>query len=223
MSLKQELCWRHYSLPNRLRLCNSVVTSTILYDCGSWTMTLNRERRLRTVQRQMLRKVWGFTGRKKGVHDYNPTSDQTASTLSTPSSSLSSSEASLSSENSFEGARATEYEEGWVEWQKRTARCIDAAMASGKIINWVREQRRRKWTWAGHILRRTDGRWTTRMVNWIPHGGERGPGRPPTRWEDSLDSFAKSRGFKWQDVAREHRAWYIWKSDLVGDHGNGKD
>ena len=64
---------------------------------------------------------------------------------------------------------------------------------------------------------------TQRMVNWIPHGGERGPGRPPTRWEDSLDSFAKSRGFKWQDVARDRRAWDDWKSAFVGDDGNGEE
>ena len=71
-------------------------------------------------------------------------------------------------------------------------------------------------------MRRTDGRWTTRMVNWIPHGGERGPGRPATRWEDSLDSFAKSRGFKWQEVARDRRAWDSWTAAFAGDDENGE-
>ena len=66
-----------------------------------------------------------------------------------------------------------------------------------------------------------DGRWTTRMVNWIPHGGERGPGRPATRWEDSLESFAKSKGFRWQDVAKDRDAWDSWESAFVGADENG--
>ena len=61
------------------------------------------------------------------------------------------------------------------------------------------------------------------MVNWIPHGGERGPGRPPTRWEDSLDSLTKLKGFKFQEVARDRRAWDGWKSAFVGDDGNGEE
>ena len=60
------------------------------------------------------------------------------------------------------------------------------------------------------------------MVNWVPHGGERGPGRPATRWEDSLDSFAKLRGFKWQEVAKDRRAWDSWESPFVGDDRNGE-
>ena len=115
MSSKQELCGRHYSLPDRLRLCNSVVTPTILYGCGAWMMTLSRERRLRTVQRQRLRKVWGLTRRQKGDHDQDPTDTQATPTISSPSSA--SSVSSISSDNSCEGGRAAEYEEGWIEWQ----------------------------------------------------------------------------------------------------------
>ena len=43
-----------------------------------------------------------------------------------------------------------------------------------------------------------------------------------TRWEDSLDSFAKSRGFKWQEVARDHDVWWSWKSTFVDDDENGE-
>ena len=61
------------------------------------------------------------------------------------------------------------------------------------------------------------------MVNWIPHGGERRPGRPATRWEDSLDSFAKSSGFKWQELARDRDAWDNLESVFVDGNRNGKD
>ena len=57
MSLKKELCGRHYSLDDRMRLFDAVVTPTILYGSGSWTMTQSREERLRTTQRKMLRKI----------------------------------------------------------------------------------------------------------------------------------------------------------------------
>ena len=59
MSLKKELCGRHYSLDDRMRLFNAVVTPTILYGSASWTMTQSREERLRTTQKKMLRKIWG--------------------------------------------------------------------------------------------------------------------------------------------------------------------
>ena len=52
-------------------------------------------------------------------------------------------------------------------------------------------------------------------MDWIPHGGERGPGRPSTRWEDALESFAKASGFKWQDVAKDRIAWSEWESAFV--------
>ena len=42
-----------------------------------------------------------------------------------------------------------------------------------------------------HVLRRTDARWTRRILHWIPYGGERRRGRPATRWEDSLEAYAR--------------------------------
>ncbi|KAE9415612.1 hypothetical protein Angca_006091, partial [Angiostrongylus cantonensis] len=35
---------------------------------------------------------------------------------------------------------------------------------------------------AGHIMRRTDDRWTKRTVEWTPRECKRSLGRPPTRW-----------------------------------------
>jgi hypothetical protein len=45
-----------------------------------------------------------------------------------------------------------------------------------------------KWQWAGHIARRTDGRWGGKVLEWRPRTGRRSVGRPPTRWTGkSLD------------------------------------
>ncbi len=52
---------------------------------------------------------------------------------------------------------------------------------------WIREQtkvgdilmtiKNKKWTWAGHVMRRCDNRWTTRVTEWQPMNGRRNQGR----------------------------------------------
>ncbi len=31
----------------------------------------------------------------------------------------------------------------------------------------------KKWTWTGHVMRRRDNRWTTRVTEWQPRNGRR--------------------------------------------------
>ncbi len=50
-----------------------------------------------------------------------------------------------------------------------------------KRASWIREQmkvedilmtiKNKKWTWAGHITRRRDNRWTMRVTEWQPRNG----------------------------------------------------
>ena len=77
----------------------------------------------------------------------------------------------------------------------------------GLVSDWVKQQRVRKWRWAGHVLRRKDGRWARRMLHWVPHGGERRRGRPATRWEDALEASAQEHGQKWETWAEDNNAW----------------
>ena len=56
---KQELTGRQYPLRDRLRLFDSTVTPTVLYGCEAWTLKDPMKRRLRAVQRKMLRMVLG--------------------------------------------------------------------------------------------------------------------------------------------------------------------
>jgi len=69
-----------------------------------------------------------------------------------------------------------------------------------KTNHWVRDQtkvmdimekiiKNRKWTWAGHISRRTDNRWSAALTVWIPMGGERNRGRQRKRWRDELEQY----------------------------------
>ncbi|GMR44948.1 hypothetical protein PMAYCL1PPCAC_15143, partial [Pristionchus mayeri] len=52
--------------------------------------------------------------------------------------------------------------------------------------------RRAKHRWAGHVLRRDDDRWSTRVTQWFPPPDLTRPqGRPPARWRDSIEEYAK--------------------------------
>ncbi|CAH2241823.1 jg16215 [Pararge aegeria aegeria] len=61
-----------------------------------------------------------------------------------------------------------------------------------------------KWKWAGHIARRTDGRWGSKVLEWRPRTGKRSVGRPPTRWTDDINRVAGSR---WKQAAQDRGFW----------------
>ena len=63
-SNKQELGSKTYSLNDRLRLFDAVVSPTILYASGTWTLTKDHERALQRTQRIMLRMILG-AGRRR--------------------------------------------------------------------------------------------------------------------------------------------------------------
>ena len=80
---------------------------------------------------------------------------------------------------------------------------------------WVREKtnvtdvfeqvRRRKWTWAGHVSRIRDNRWTLRITTWKPYERKRPRGRPARRWREELDDYWK--GTIWQRIAQHRQMW----------------
>ena len=52
---KDALCNRNLPLKHRMKLFESVVTPCVLYASGTWTMTADDERQVRTTERRMLR------------------------------------------------------------------------------------------------------------------------------------------------------------------------
>ncbi|CAH2242853.1 jg26487 [Pararge aegeria aegeria] len=62
-----------------------------------------------------------------------------------------------------------------VEIRRRT-RVTDIAQRVAKL----------KWQWARHIVRRKDGRWGLKVLEWQPRTGKRSVDRPPTRWTDDI-------------------------------------
>ena len=83
-----------------------------------------------------------------------------------------------------------------------------------KTASWIRNQtrvedilssiKRRKWTWAGHVYRRNDNRWTKAATEWQPRDGARGRGRPITRWRDEIRKFA---GLGWNRRTSDRAEW----------------
>ncbi|KAL1447418.1 hypothetical protein WDU94_003530 [Cyamophila willieti] len=77
--------------------------------------------------------------------------------------------------------------------------------AKTKVMDVIERVKRLKWRWAGHVLRRTDRRWTTNILNWNPVK-KRARGRPRLRWRDEIKKVA---GEDWRKVAEDR---FVWKN-----------
>ena len=107
--------------------------------------------------------------------------------------------------------------ESWVDWKRRvTHEALDALKKVG-LADWVEEQRRRLWRWSGHVARRVDGRWSTRLLHWTPEG-TRAQAHPLTRWSDVLIGFQHAlpdADDSWIDWAQCRGAWALLEDDFV--------
>jgi hypothetical protein len=66
---KAELCCKSYPLKERLKLFDSIITPSVLYGSGCWTMTRAREKQLQSAQRRMLRLICQPGRRKVTIDD----------------------------------------------------------------------------------------------------------------------------------------------------------
>jgi hypothetical protein len=182
-----------------LKLFHTVVTPTVLYGSGTWAMTETRCRALQTTQRKMLRQILG-QGRRKHNPETKPTT------------------ANDTEDNVEDDAK--EVLEPWVDWIRRVTHDVLGIADGLNLPEWAEEQRRRKWRWAGHTARRTDGRWTEKIIYWLPIG-RRVRGHTKTRWEDEVVAFAAKlmesetvRG-EWTAIANDRLTWSILEADHV--------
>ena len=72
-----------------------------------------------------------------------------------------------------------------------------------EVIDVIEHVRRRKWTWAGHVSRIRDNRWTLRISTWKPYERKRLRRRPTKR--DELDDYWKAT--IWQRIAQDRQLW----------------
>ena len=73
-----------------------------------------------------------------------------------------------------------------------------------KVTDIVQICSKLKWQWAGHVCRRTDDRWSRKVLEWRPRVGKRRVGRPPARWTDDLKKVA---GSGWMKKAGDRALW----------------
>ncbi len=83
-----------------------------------------------------------------------------------------------------------------------------------KRAMWIREQtnvedilmtiKKKKWSWAGHIMGRTDNRWTKRVMEWQPKKTPRKARGGRVRWRDEISAFA---GVRWSSLTTDREKW----------------
>ena len=76
---------------------------------------------------------------------------------------------------------------------------------SGSGIDIINTVRQMKWSWAGHINRLKDDRWTSSVTTWRPYDKKRRQGRPAMRWRDDLDKYWSDT--IWQRTAQDRVIW----------------
>ncbi|CAH2217925.1 jg24420 [Pararge aegeria aegeria] len=82
----------------------------------------------------------------------------------------------------------------------------------GRVTGIAQRVAKVKWHRAGHIARRTDGRWGLKVLEWRLCTGKRSVGRPPTRWRDDIRRFAGSR---WRQAAQDRVLWNSLQKTFV--------
>ncbi|CAH2267257.1 jg14725 [Pararge aegeria aegeria] len=78
---------------------------------------------------------------------------------------------------------------GLIRRLRVTQRAMERAMLGVSLRDRVAKL---MWQWAGHLARRTDGRWGLKVLEWRPRTGKRSVGRPSTRWTNDMSRVAGS-------------------------------
>jgi len=160
---------------------------------------------LQTAQRKMLRSILG-KGRR-------------------PLSLSECSEDSLQSTEDNNPDEEEELLEPWHEWIQRVTHEAMTAMKRVGVPDWAEEQARRKWRWTGHLCRRTDGRWSRKVLDLTPAGPRRRQ-RPRCRWSDAINRFMTrlTVGERcpvefWCGLASDRDSWANLEEDFVCYNG----
>ena len=204
---KEELVNKRYSLNDRLRLFESVISPTVLYGSECWTMSKNMENMLRTAQRKMLRSILGH-GRRRIANDAED----------------SGSEHEVSEPHVHED-RHDELEP-WVDWIKRVTHSVENSLEKLKIKTWVEQARRRKWRWAQKTYCEGKHKWTDAVLMWNPQvhfdppkpTARRKQAAPKKRWTDELEHFVQNlsqANTTLKDVCADPNFWVTYEKDFM--------
>ena len=119
---------------------------------------------------------------------------------------------------------ATENEEDWIEYIKRSTKEAEEHMKKQEIPCWIETHRRLKWRMARRIVTLPEKRWTKRIFDWHPAldtsiKTRRQVGRPKRKWEDDLSEFMKTEegqekdkydlknNNSWMEEIKDYKKW----------------
>ena len=124
--------------------------------------------------------------------------------------------------------------EEWVPWIRRATRKVTEKAALAGIRTWVHQHLRRKWIWAGKVVRMTQHRqdsWALNVTFWrgsqwksdyLPgsplHSFRPLRARPGRwrRWEDEIDNFCSQHGLgDWMVSANDVKRWKATGDDFI--------
>ena len=196
-------------MEHRLRLFEATVTQVLLYSSGTWTLTAVLEKFLKTTQSKMLRWIVRVGRKITRVK----TEDTKEEDESTNSSEIKDDSADTSDEDGKNDL------ESWVEWIRRSTSIAEGMLKNIKIEDWIAGRRRRKFRWAGHVARRSDERWSYKVLYWKPVDGRRVVGHPKKRRTDIIDSYFEEecdleKG-AWMALAQCRETWKSFENKFV--------
>ena len=167
---RQESTSKHYRLCHRLRLFGVVVTPTLTYASGTWTLSQKHERMIKPAQRKMLRLIvqtkrkYNSKNKKEAVDETeqqtikNEEAEKQCETdKEIEEGSYQNSDKDQDSDVSFqedidEAIDTTEEEEDWIEYIKRSIKEAEDHMMEMMLPCWIEIHRRLKWRMAKRIV-----------------------------------------------------------------------
>ena len=190
-----------------------VITPTMTYASGTWTLTQKHEKMIKTAQRKMLRliiqtkrkykkkrrsssnKKEEVPGGKKDENNENIYDRETEDDLQEDSNKDHDSDVSF--QEADEEIDATDKEEEWIDFIKRSTEEAEEHMKNTNYHAGLRYTKRTKWRMARRIITLPQQRWNKRVIEWQPGldpalRTKRSVGRPKRRWEDDLNEFTKT-------------------------------
>ncbi len=69
-----------------------------------------------------------------------------------------------------------------------------------KVADKLMTIKKKKWSWAGHIMHRTDNIWTRKVTEWEPRNSKRSQNRQKIRWRDEIVAFT---GVGWSTLTSD--------------------
>ena len=202
-SHKVELTNKRYPLRHRLRLFNATVGATVLYACECWTLRLDQQRRLRKVQRCMLRMVIG--AKRRILKEFEGASSE-----------------SVSEEAGEDDDGDEALLEPWPDFLTRTARLAEEKLEDAGQAEWLELWRRRQWKWAARLVVSEQHIWACKTLLWDPVVHSRRPAsraqsRPRKRWSSDFCQFLEHEGVTtpWDQYVKDPQAWLSMEDSFV--------